>query len=262
MISPLANVHPDAKVAEGVVVEPFAVIHKDVEIGEGTWIGSHTVICDGARIGKKCEVHPGAVISGVPQDLKFEGEVTTCEIGDNTIIRECVTISRGTKDKLKTVIGNNVLLMAYVHVAHDCIIGDRCIVANAVQIAGHCTINEWAIIGGTTAIHQFVTIGKHAMVAGGARLGKDVPPYVLTTRVPAGFAGVNTLGLRRRGFSNDKIREIQEVYKAFYEEGRNITQSISFVEENVVSSEVRDEILAFIKGSDRGVLRLVKEDYT
>ena len=262
MISNLAQIHPEAKIGKNVTVEAFALVDKDVVIGDNTWVGTGAVIRDGARIGKNCQVHTGAVVSSVPQDLKFGGEYTTAEIGDDTIIREYVTISRGTSDKLKTVVGSNVLLMAYVHIAHDCEIGDHCILANAVQVAGHVKIQDWTIIGGTTAIHQFVTIGRHAMVAGGARIGKDIPPYVITTRVPCGYAGVNTIGLRRRKFDVDRIRRIQDVYKVLYQEGRNVSQSISFVEDTVVESEERNEILEFIKKSHRGIIRPVKEDFT
>ncbi|BDD08975.1 acyl-[acyl-carrier-protein]--UDP-N-acetylglucosamine O-acyltransferase [Fulvitalea axinellae] len=261
MISELAQIHPDAKIASGVVIEPFAIVQADVVIGEGTWVGSHAVICDGARIGKNCKIHPGAVISGEPQDLKFAGEITTAEIGDNTVIREYVTISRGTTDKMKTVIGSNVLLMAYVHVAHDCEIGDHCILANSTQVAGHVTIGEWAIVGGTTAIHQFVTIGRHAMIAGGAKVGKDIPPYILTSRTPCGFSSVNIIGLRRRGFSNEQIRAIQDVYKALYAEGKNISQAIEAAQD-LADSEFKTEIFDFAKNAPRGVIRPVKEDYT
>ncbi|MCG8477421.1 MAG: acyl-ACP--UDP-N-acetylglucosamine O-acyltransferase [Cytophagales bacterium] len=260
MISELAQVHPEAKLAENVSVEAFAVIEKDVVIGEGTRVASHAIICDGARVGKNCTIHPGAVVSGEPQDLKFEGEITTTEIGDNTVIREYATISRGTKDKLKTVIGSNVLIMAYVHVAHDCVVGDNCILANSVQVAGHCTIEDWAIIGGTTAIHQFCSVGKHAMVAGGALLGKDVPPFALTTRTPCGFSSVNTIGLRRRGYSNEQIRNIQEIYKGLFQEGKNVTQGIEWIENNIKESKEKRDILNFISNSARGVIRPVKEE--
>ena len=216
MNQPFAYIHPQAKIADNVVIEPFATIHKNVEIEEGSWIGSNAVIMSGARIGKNCKVFPGAVISSVPQDLKFGGEDTLCEIGDNTILRECVTISRGTRDKFTTTIGKNCLVMAYAHIAHDCIIGDHVILVNTVQLGGHVNIGDWAIVGGTSAVHQFVTIGTHAMISGGSLVRKDVPPYTKAGREPLSYAGVNSVGLRRREFSNEKINEIQEIYRRIY----------------------------------------------
>ena len=208
MIQPLAYVNPQAKLADNVVIEPFVTIHKNVEIGEGTWIGSNVTIMEGARIGKNCRIFPGAVISAIPQDLKFGGEVTTVEIGDNVTIRECVTINRGTNASGKTVVGNNCLIMAYVHIAHDCILGNDVILANAVQLAGHVEIGDSAIIGGLSAVHQFVKIGPHVMVSGGSLVRKDVPPYTKAAREPLSFEGVNSVGLRRRGYTSEKINEI------------------------------------------------------
>jgi UDP-N-acetylglucosamine acyltransferase len=201
----LSRVHPEAKIAEGVSIESFVTIEKDVEIGENTWIGPNVVIMDGARIGKNCKIYPGAVISGPPQDLKFKGEITTAEIGDNTIIREYVTLNRGTASKGKTVIGSNCLVMAYVHIAHDCIIGNNVIIVNSVGLAGEIEIGDWAIIGGMTAVHQFVRIGTHAMVGGGSLVRKDIPPFVKASREPLSYVGVNSIGLRRRQYSNEKI---------------------------------------------------------
>ncbi|MEY2894802.1 MAG: Acyl-[acyl-carrier-protein]--UDP-N-acetylglucosamine O-acyltransferase, partial [Bacteroidota bacterium] len=198
MSQPLSVIHPSAKIAANVSIDPFSVIHEDVEIGEGTWVGSNVTIFPGARIGKNVRIFPGAVISAVPQDLKFGGEITTAEIGDNTTIRECVTINRGTSDKQKTVIGKNCLIMAYVHVAHDCIVGDNCILANAVQMAGHVTVGDFAIIGGSSAIHQFASIGRHVMISGGSLVRKDVPPFTKAGREPLSYAGINSVGLRRR----------------------------------------------------------------
>ncbi len=255
MNQPLAYIHPQAKVAENVVIEPFATIHKNVEIGEGSWIGSNAVIMSGARIGKNCKIFPGAVVSSVPQDLKFEGEDTLCEIGNNTIIRECVTISRGTKDKFVTKIGDNCLIMAYVHVAHDCIIGNHVILVNSIQLGGHVEIDDWAIIGGTSAVHQFVKIGTHAMVSGGSLVRKDVPPYTKAGRDPVSYAGVNSVGLRRREFSNDKISEIQEIYRRIYMSGVNNTKAVELVELEMSPTFERDIILKFIRNSSRGIMR-------
>lgn len=255
MNQPLAYIHPEAKIADNVVIEPFATIHKDVIIDRGTWIGSNVTIMEGARIGKNCKIFPGSVVSGIPQDLKFAGEKTTAEIGDNTIIRECVTISRGTVDKHRTIIGSNCLIMAYVHIAHDCHIHNRVILANCVQLAGHVTVDDFAIIGGSTAIHQFVKIGPQAMVAGGSLVRKDVPPYVTAAREPLGYAGINSIGLRRRGFSNDKINEIQEIYRRIYLKGMNNSKALDAIQMEMSSSKERDEIINFIRSSDRGVMK-------
>lgn len=255
MNQPLAYIHPEAKIADNVVIEPFATIHKDVEINEGTWIGSNVTIMEGARIGKNCKIFPGSVISGVPQDLKFAGEKTTAEIGDNTIIRECVTISRGTVDKHKTSIGSNCLIMAYVHIAHDCQIEDRVILANCVQLAGHVMVDDFAIIGGSTAVHQFVKIGAHVMVAGGSLVRKDVPPFVTAAREPLSYAGTNSIGLRRRGFSNEKINEIQEIYRMIYLRGQNNSKALDNIQMEMSSSKERDEIVNFVRNSDRGVMK-------
>ena len=255
MNQPLAYIHPEAKIADNVVIEPFATIHKDVEIDEGTWIGSNVTVMEGARIGKNCKIFPGSVISGVPQDLKFAGERTTAEIGDNTIIRECVTISRGTVDKHKTTIGSNCLIMAYVHIAHDCHINDRVILANCVQLAGHVMIDDFAIIGGSTAVHQFVKIGAHVMVAGGSLVRKDVPPFVTAAREPLSYAGINSIGLRRRGYSNEKINEIQEIYRIIYLRGKNNSKALDNIQMEMPSSKERDEIVNFVRSSDRGVMK-------
>ncbi|RYD71616.1 MAG: acyl-ACP--UDP-N-acetylglucosamine O-acyltransferase [Sphingobacteriales bacterium] len=255
MHQPLAYVHPQAKVAQNVVIEPFVTIHKDVEIDEGTWIGSHVTIMEGARIGKNCKIFPGAVISAIPQDLKFKDEETLTIIGNNVVIREYVTVNRGTKDKHKTVIGDNALLMAYAHIAHDCNIGKNCIIANAVNIAGHVKVGDHAIIGGLSAVHQFVNIGQHCMISGGSLVRKDVPPYTKAAREPLSFTGINSIGLRRRGFSSEKINEIQEIYRYLYLRGNNITKALGIIEAELPASAERDEIVSFIQRSDRGVMR-------
>ena len=213
-VHPTANIHPDAKIGKNVVIEPFATIYADVVIGEGTWIGPNAVIFDGARIGDNCKIYPGAIISATSQDLKYNGEYTTTEIGNNTVIREFVTIHKGTTDRHKTKIGSNCLLMAYVHIAHDCIVGDNVIIANLVQIAGHVTIGNWVIIEGTAAIQQFVQVGDHVFVAGGSLVRKNIPPYVKAAREPLSYVGVNTIGLRRRGFSDQQIMNVEDIYRA------------------------------------------------
>ncbi len=255
MSYPLANVHPEAIIGNNVVIEPFATIQKDVVIGDGSWIGPNAVIWDGSRLGKNVKVYPGASVSSIPQDLKFAGEKTETFIGDNTVIRESVTISRGTVDKHKTVIGSNCLLMAYVHVAHDCIIGNNCIFANAVQVAGHVLIEDWAIIGGASALHQFVKIGAHVMLSGGSLVRKDVPPFTKAAREPLTYAGVNSIGLRRRGFSAEKITEIQEIYRYIFLKGLNNSKALDAVEKDLPPSAERDNIVNFIRNSERGVMK-------
>lgn len=255
MNQPLAYVHPQALIARNVVIEPFVTIHKNVEIGEGTWIGPNVTIMEGARIGKNCKIFPGAVISAVPQDLKFEGEDSISIIGDNTTIRECVTINRGTKALGKTVIGKNCLIMAYVHIAHDCIVGDNCILVNNVNMGGHVVVGDFALIGGMSAVHQFVHIGAHAMVGGGGLVRKDVPPYVKAGREPLSFVGINSIGLRRRGFTSEKINEIQDIYRILYQKGFNTTQALDIIEAELPASSERDEIILFIRNSSRGIMR-------
>lgn len=255
MNQPLAYIHREAKIARNVVIEPFVTISKNVVIEEGTWIGSNVTIMEGARIGKNVKIFPGAVVSAVPQDLKFGGEDTILEVGDNTVIRECVTLNRGTDATNKTVIGKNCLIMAYTHVAHDCVIGDNCILVNAVQLAGHVTIDDWAIIGGAAAVHQFVNIGAHTMVSGGSLVRKDVPPYTKAGREPLSYAGINSIGLRRRGFSNEKIAEIQEIYRYIFLRGLNNSKALDLVELEMTPSRERDEIINFFRNSDRGVMK-------
>ncbi len=252
---PLAYIHPDAKIAKSVEIEPFATIHENVEIGEGTWIGSNVTIMDGAIIGKNCKIFPGAVVSAIPQDLKFSGEETTVEIGDNTVVREFATVNRGTKASYKTIIGKNCMLMAYSHIAHDCIIGDNCILANAATLAGHIIIDDFAIVGGLSAVHQFVNIGTHVMISGGSLVRKDVPPYTKAAREPLSFVGVNSIGLRRRGFSNEKINEIQDIYRVIYLKNKNVTQALAYIEANMDATPERDEVLAFIAKSTRGIMK-------
>jgi UDP-N-acetylglucosamine acyltransferase len=255
MNQPLAYIHPEARIAANVVIEPFAVIHKNVVIDEGSWIGSHVTIMEGARIGKNVKIFPGAVISAIPQDLKFAGEETTAEIGDNTTIRECVTVNRGTVDKYKTVIGENCLLMAYVHVGHDSFIGNSCILGNTVQLAGHVVIDDYAIFGGACAVQQFAKVGAHAYIGGGSLVRKDVPPFVKAAREPLSYAGINSVGLRRRGYNNDQINEIQEIYRLIYLRGLNNADALDKIELELPSSRERDEILNFIRTSERGIMK-------
>ena len=255
MNQPLAYVHPGAKIAKNVVIEPFTTIHNNVVIGEGTWIGSNVTIMEGARIGKNCNIFPGSVISAVPQDLKFQDEETIVEIGDNTTLREYVTINRGTVDKGKTVVGKNCLIMAYCHIAHDCVVGDNCIFSNNSTLAGHVTVGNHVILAGMTAVHQFCTIGQHAFITGGSLVRKDVPPFVKGAREPMSYVGINSIGLRRRGFKSGKIREIQNIYRILYQKSFNNTQAARLIEAEMEATNERDEILQFIKNSKRGIMK-------
>ncbi|MEZ3590485.1 MAG: acyl-ACP--UDP-N-acetylglucosamine O-acyltransferase [Muribaculaceae bacterium] len=255
MKQPLAYVHPAAKIASNVVIDPFVTIDQNVEIGEGTRIGSNVTIMEGARIGKNCVIFPGAVIGAIPQDLKFRGEDTVAIIGDNTTIRECVTVNRGTAAKGKTVVGSNCLIMAYSHIAHDCVIGDNVIMSNATQVAGEVVIDNHAVIGGGTLIHQFCHIGPHVMVQGGALVNKDIPPYVKAAREPIAYAGINSIGLRRRNFTNEQIRDIQEIYRYLYLSGLNNSEAVERIEAELPATKERDEIILFVRNSKRGIIR-------
>ena len=255
MIHPHTYIHPNAKLATNVKIDPFSVIHQNVEIGSGTWIGSNVTIMEGARIGSNCRIFPGAVIAGIPQDLKYEGENTTVIIGNNTTIREFVTINRGSKDKWTTKVGDNCLIMAYSHIAHDCIIGNNCIMSNNCQIAGHVSIGDHTILAGMTAVHQFVQIGQHAFVAGGSLVSKDVPPYIKAGRTPLSYAGVNSVGLKRRGFTLERINHILDIYRIIYNKNLNTTQALNFIEEELAATDERDEIVTFIRESGRGIIK-------
>lgn len=248
-------IHPDAKIGKNVTISPFSAIYEDVEIGDGTWIGPNVTVFQGARIGKDCRIFPGAVISAIPQDLKFKGEVTTVEIGDNTTIRECVTINRGTSDKMKTAVGSNCLLMAYVHVAHDCIIGNNVIIANSVNLAGHVIIEDHVILEGLVAIQQFVRIGAHAFITGGSLVRKNVPPFTKAAREPLQYVGINSVGLRRRGYSNERILEIEDIYRTLYVKGHNVTNALAIIEQEAPSSNEKAQILDFIRESKDGIMR-------
>jgi UDP-N-acetylglucosamine acyltransferase len=260
MISPLAHIHPNAQLGKDITVDPFAVIEDEVTIGDGTHVMTHAVIMKKVVIGKSCKIFPGAVIGAIPQDLKFTGEETIVQIGNNTTVRECVTINRGTKDKWKTVVGNNCLLMAYSHIAHDCLLGDYVIIANSVQLAGHVEIGDHAIIGGMAAAIQFSKIGAHTYIAGGTEVIKDVPPYIKAGRSPLCYVGVNSVGLQRRGFTSEKINSISEIYRNIYLRGLNITQATQIIEKELPESEEKTEILQFIKDSKRGILKVSSKE--
>ncbi|GHT77720.1 acyl-[acyl-carrier-protein]--UDP-N-acetylglucosamine O-acyltransferase [Bacteroidia bacterium] len=251
----LAYIHPDAIIGKNVTISPFVSIDKNVVIGDDTFIYPHAVVLEGARIGKNCRIFPGAVVAGIPQDLKFQGEETTCEIGDGTTIRECATINRGTASKGKTVVGSDCLLMAYSHIAHDCIVKNHVIIGNATQLAGEVEVDDYAILSGGTLVHQFSRIGKHAMIQGGSRLGKDIPPYIIAGREPITYSGVNIIGLRRRGFSAEQISLIQEIYRTLYQSGMNNTNALKQIEAAIADCEEKQEVLSFITSSQRGIVR-------
>ncbi len=255
MISNLAHIHPDARLGNDVVVEPFSYIAGDVVVGDGCRIGPGAVLLDGTRMGKNCTVDTGAVIAGLPQDLKFRGEHSTVEIGDNNRIRECVTISRGTAARGKTVVGSNNLIMAYTHIAHDCIVGSNCVLVNRVSLGGEVEVGDWAIIGGHSAIHQFCRIGEHAMLAGGSLVGKDVPPYVKAAHFPLSFVGANFIGLRRRNFGSEKIAEIQDIFRILFQNGYAYGKACDIIMEQCPESPERDLIVSFVRASKRGILK-------
>ena len=252
---PMAYVHPTAIIGKDVTISPFSSIYEDVEIGDGTWIGPNVTITSGARIGKNCKIYPGTVISGEPQDLKYEGEKTLTYIGDNTTVRECVTINKGTNALGYTKIGKNCLIMATAHIAHDCVVGDHVVIVNAVGLAGHIEVGDFAFIGGFSAVHQFTKIGEHAFIAGATQIRKDVPPYVKAAKNPVAYAGVNAIGLRRKGFTSEEIFEIQGIYRILYQQKNNVSQAVEQILEKFPDSTHRQIILDFIDSSERGIMK-------
>lgn len=248
-------IHPNAKIGKNVHVSSFVTIEDDVVIGDDCWIGPNACILSGVRMGNNCKVFPGAVVGAAPQDLKFGGEESILEIGNNVVIREYCTINRGTKANFKTEIKDNCLLMAYVHVAHDCVLEKNVILANNVTLAGHIEIGEFAVIGGMTAVHQFVKIGKHAMVGGGSLVRKCVPPYVKAAREPLSYVGVNSTGLRRRGFTNEQINHIQDIYRVIFIKKLNVAHALNVIESEFPDGPEKEDILSFIKDADRGLMK-------
>lgn len=249
------DINPNAKLGKNVVVGNFTTICDDVVIGDDSWIGPNVTIFPGARIGKGCKIFPGSVIAAVPQDLKFSGEYSTVEIGDNNVIRECCTINRGTAASGTTILGDNNLIMAYVHVAHDCVVGSNCVFANNSTLAGHITVGDYAILGGKTAILQFVHIGSHVITSGGALIDKDIPPFVKAARYPISYAGVNTLGLKRRGFSQESIDNIQDIYRYIFQKGLTISHAVEYVKEHYGHTDEAKVILSFIGNANTGLMK-------
>lgn len=254
-MSNLNFIHPNAKLGANVTVSPFAFIDDNVEIGDGTWIGPNATIFSGARIGKNCKIFPGAVVAAIPQDLKFKGEPSIVEIGDNTTIRECVTINRGTVDKMKTAVGSNCLLMAYAHIAHDCIVGNNVIIANSVNLAGHVDIEDWVIVEGGVGVSQFVRLGAHSFISGLTGVRKNVPPFTKAAREPLQYVGVNSVGMRRRGYSNESITQVEDIYRTLYVKGHNVTNAIAIIEQEAPASVEKEQILSFIRNSKDGIMR-------
>ncbi len=251
----LRHVHPKARIGKNVTIGPFSVIEEDVVIGDNCWIGNNVTIMNGSRIGNGCKVFPGAVVGAIPQDLKYQGENTTLEIGDEVIVREFCTLNRGTKEAWRTVIGDRCLLMAYVHVAHDCFIGKSCILANNTTLAGHIRIDDYARLGGMTAVHQFVQIGKYVMISGGSLVRKDVPPYIMAAREPLSYMGVNRVGLHRSIFSRQVIHHLEDIYRLLFVRGLSVRKAVRLIEEQIEKSDYRDEVLAFVQSSKRGLIR-------
>ena len=255
MINKLASVSEHAKLGENVVVEPFTTIYEDVIIGDNTKIGPNVTIYPGTRIGHDCEIYPGSVIGVIPQDLKFQGEYTTVEIGNYTKIRECVTIHRGTTDRMKTVVGDHCLIMGYVHIAHDCLIGNNVILANYTGLSGHVQIDDFAILEGKVAAQQFMHIGAHAFIAGASLIRKNVPPFVRAAREPLSYAGINAVGLRRRNFSEQDIKLIENIYRILFVQNNNISKGLACLEEELEESKIKRQVIDFIKNSDKGIIR-------
>ena len=253
-IHPTAIVSPKAKLGENVKVDAYAIIEDDVEIGDGTTVGPHVCIYDGARIGNNVKFYQAAAVANAPQDLKYANEKTYFYIGDNTVIREYVTLHRGTVETNESKIGSNCLIMAYAHIAHDCVIGDNCIIANSVQVAGHVTIGDWVIIGGGSLVHQFGIIGNHAMIQGGMSVSADVPPFVMAANVPIKYSGLNVIGLRRRGFTNEDIQTLKDAYKMFYFSGLNTSDAKEEIKSKFDNKYVK-EIVTFIEKSKRSILK-------
>lgn len=252
-IHPTSIVSKEAQIADDVVIGPFCIVEGDVKIDSGTKLLSHVVIYNGARIGKNNKIFPGAVIAAVPQDLKFNNEYTEVFIGDNNTIREAVTISRATAATKKTVVGSNCLLMAYVHIAHDCVVGDNCILANSVQLAGHVHVEDYVIIGGLTGVHQFTTIGQHSMIGACSKIVKDIPPYTLFSGNPIMYEGLNRIGLKRRGFSSDAINSLKEAYNILYSPFYNTSQALEKIKAEVKQTQEVKNLLDFIEKSQRGI---------
>ena len=251
----LRNIHPKAKIGKNVKIDPFVTIEEDVEIGDNTWIGPNAVVMNGTGMGEGCKIYPAAIVGGDPQDKKFGGEYSTLEIGNNVVIREFCTLNKGTVANNKTVVGDDCLLMAYVHIAHDCVLGSNCVLSNGVTLAGHIEVDDWAVIGGLSAVHQFVKIGEHTMVGGGSLVRKDIPPYVKAAREPLSYAGINSIGLSRRGFSSEQMHRIQDIYRLLFVKGLNYQTAVEAIQLELPESPEKTSVLSFLDRSDRGIMK-------
>jgi UDP-N-acetylglucosamine acyltransferase len=255
MISNLASVSPKARIGKNVTIEAFATIYEDVEIGDNTHIYPNAVICSDTIIGHDCKIFPGAIIGIINQDLKYKGEKSNTVIGNNTTVREYATIHKGTADRMTTKVGNNCLIMAYTHLGHDCLIGNNVIIANNGSLAGHITVEDYVIIEGVVAAQQFVNIGAHSFVAGASLVRKSIPPYIRVAREPLQFIGVNTIGLARRGFDKEIIKQIEDIYRIIFVRGHNITNALEIVENEMPATTIRKEILDFIRKQEDGIVK-------
>lgn len=248
-------IHPNAIIGKDTIIENFTSIHDNVVIGDNCWISSNVTIFPNTKIGNNCKIFPGAVIGATPQDLKFNNEYSTVEIGNYVTIRECATINRGTSALGTTKIDDHTLIMAYVHIAHDCIVGKHCILANATNLAGHVNIDDYAYFGGMSGAHQFTRIGKHTFISGGSMIGKDVPPYCLVMRNPAQYAGINAVGLKRHTYSKEDIHLIQDIYRIIFGNGLNTTQALEKIKIEIQDNLLKNEIVNFITQSERGIIK-------
>jgi UDP-N-acetylglucosamine acyltransferase len=255
MISPLANVSPRARIGKNVTIESFATIYEDVEIGDNTIIHPNAVIYPDTIIGSNCKIFPGAIIGVINQDLKYRGERSNTVIGNNTTIREYATIHKGTADRMTTKVGDNCLIMCYVHLGHDCSVGNNVIIANSASLAGHITIEDHVVLEGVVAAQQFVSIGAHAFVAGASLVRKSIPPYIRVAREPLQFIGVNTIGLQRRGFDKETIKHIEDIYRIIFVRGHNLSNALEMVESEIADSDIRKQILQFIRAQEDGIVK-------
>lgn len=254
-IHPTALIEDNVTIGENVSIGPYSWIRENVSIGNGSTVGSHVVLSPGSRIGNDCQILHHAVLGEIPQDLKFGGEETTIEIGDRTVIREFVTINRGTQAHWKTVVGTDCLIMAYVHLAHDCIVGNNVVIANACNIAGHVEIQDWVILGGMVGIHQFTKIGQHSLIGGHYRVTKDVPPFIIAAGEPLRFEGLNIIGLRRRGFKSETVKCLKKAYQFIYSSQYNVSDAVKKIREELENTPELTELLEFINNSERGIIR-------
>lgn len=254
-IHPTAIINPKAELGKDACVGPYTIINEGVRIGDNVQVGANVLIDSGAIIGRNCKIHHGAVLGTPPQDLKFGGEKTFLEIGENTVIREYATINRGTRHRGKVTVGSNCFIMMYAHIAHDCIIGNNVILANSVNIAGHVEVEDYAIIGGVVPVHQFTRIGAHSIIGGGFRVAKDVPPYILAGGYPLRYMGLNLIGLKRRNFPTDTILTLKKACRILFQSEYNTTQAVQKIKSEIEPLPEIKHLLEFIEKSERGIIK-------